>query len=150
MNIHRIKVIDGALPEGIFDQADMEPVLHTSPEVAAVRDELLRLEPLFHRPEHGISRDVFERMMAPGFWEVGTSGRRYSREFILRTLEQRYKHTWEEEWELHDFHFHPISPDTFLATYTLHQGPRITRRATIWRRTPDHWEALYHQGTPVS
>jgi hypothetical protein len=29
------------------------------------------------------------------------------------------------------------------------QGPRITRRATLWRRTVAGWKVLYHQGTLV-
>jgi len=28
-------------------------------------------------------------------------------------------------------------------------GPRITRRATLWRRTAGGWKVLYHQGTLV-
>jgi hypothetical protein len=32
----------------------------------------------------------------------------------------------------------------------LQQGARNTRRATIWRRTPDGWKVVYHQGTVVS
>jgi hypothetical protein len=31
----------------------------------------------------------------------------------------------------------------------LIQGERITRRATIWRRTAEEWQAIYHQGTVV-
>jgi hypothetical protein len=34
-------------------------------------------------------------------------------------------------------------------TYTLHQGARITRRSTIWRRTGEGWKIVYHQGTMV-
>jgi len=36
-----------------------------------------------------------------------------------------------------------------LITYALEQGPRITRRATLWRRTAAGWKILYHQGTIV-
>jgi hypothetical protein len=31
----------------------------------------------------------------------------------------------------------------------LQQGQRVTRRATLWRRTAAGWQALYHQGTLV-
>jgi hypothetical protein len=27
---------------------------------------------------------------------------------------------------------------------------RLTRRATIWLRTPDGWKIVYHQGTIVA
>src|SRR5262245_44008821 len=67
-------------PAGVVRLAAMEPHL-TATERA--RADLLQREPLFHRPEFGTTRPDFERMMAPEFWEVGASGRRYSREFVL-------------------------------------------------------------------
>lgn len=115
-----------------------------------VRDELLRHEPLFHRPELGSTRRDFERMTAPGFWEVGASGRRYSREFVLDILEERARAPADDPWQVDGFLCTELSADHYLATYTLLQGARITRRATIWRRTPEGWQALYHQGTVVT
>jgi hypothetical protein len=149
MNAQRIKVIDGPLPEGIWDRAGMEPQFITAPEHLAVRDELLRREPLFHRAEFGITRADFEKMTAPSFWEVGASGRRYSRQFVLDALEERYLSPTEDVWEVRDFHCIEIAADNYLVTYTLAQGARITRRATIWRRATDGWQVLYHQGTVV-
>jgi hypothetical protein len=95
----------------------MEPALPTAPHLIAVLEELKRREPLFHRPELGTSRRDFEDMTETAFWEVGASGRRYSREFILDTLKNR--------------------------------RPRVTRRATLWRRSVNGWQVLYHQGTVV-
>ena len=43
-----------------------------------------------------------------------------------------------------------IATDNYLVTYTLIQGERITRRATIWRRTIEGWKIVYHQGTVVA
>jgi hypothetical protein len=42
-----------------------------------------------------------------------------------------------------------IAADNYLVTYTLAQGARITRRATLWRKTPAGWKILFHQGTMV-
>lgn len=45
-----------------------------------------------------------------------------------------------------------LAADVFLLTYTLAQGEkkdRITRRATIWRRSDDKWIIVYRQGTIV-
>ena len=149
METYRVTVIDGPLPPGIFARADREPKLETAPEDLGVRLELLQREPLFHRPEFGKTREDFERMTAPEFWEVGASGRRYSREFVLDGLEQRYENAMTDVWELSDFHCLEIAADNYLATYTLDQGGRVTRRATIWRRTPEGWQVVYHQGTTV-
>jgi len=118
----------------------------TAPEHMAVREELMKREPLFHRPEFGTKRSDFERMTAPTFWEVGASGRRFSRQFVLDTLERRYDSPTEEVWEVADFHCFEIATDNYLATYTLIQGERVTRRATIWRHTADGWQVLYATG----
>jgi hypothetical protein len=127
----------------------MEPTLSTAPHLRAVLDELKRREPIFHRPELGTTRADFENMTDLSFWEVGASGRRYSREFILDTLENRMLQGFEDVWETLDFHCLQIAPDNYLVTYTLLQGARVTRRATLWRRTSSGWKILYHQGTVV-
>lgn len=127
----------------------MEPNLVTEEEHLGVLSELKAREPIFHRPELGTTRADFENMTDPAFWEVGGSGRRYSREYILDVLEQRYQNPVEDAWETKDFYCREIAEDNYLLTYTLIQGDRITRRSTIWRRTPEGWKILYHQGTVV-
>jgi hypothetical protein len=80
---------------------------------------------------------------------VGASGQRYSRDFVLQTLESRAPDPEEASWVTRDFHCREVAEDNYLITYTLAQGPRITRRATLWRRTGAGWKILYHQGTLV-
>lgn len=114
----------------------------------AVIDELRAREPLFHRAELGTTGADFERMTAPEFWEIGASGRRYDRAFVLDELERRHTAPVVEQLEVQDFACTPLATDVYLATYTLIQeGSRVTRRATIWRRAPEGWQAVYHQGT---
>lgn len=128
----------------------MEPILTKSPELQAVLAELSSREPIFHRPEFGTTRADFERMTAENFWETGASGRRYSRQLVLDELEKRFSAPHEDIWETSEFQCCQLSEDTFLLTYTLLQNHvRLTRRATIWRRAPDGWKILYHQGTIV-
>ena len=126
----------------------MEPTLVTAAHLIPILEELKRREPLFHRPEVAATRRDFENMTDTGFWEVGASGRRYSREFVLDTLEARLPGD-EDQWETRGFHCLEIAPDNYLVTYTLLQGARVTRRATLWRRTKSGWKVLYHQGTVV-
>lgn len=127
----------------------MEPHLVTDPKLVSVLNELVQREPIFHRPEFGTTRRDFENITDLAFWEVGASGRRYSREYVLDTLEKRYENPTEEIWETGDFHCLEIAPDNYLLTYMLVQGKRVTRRATIWRRTELGWKIVYHQGTVV-
>jgi hypothetical protein len=128
----------------------MEPDRTTEPELLDILAELSSREPIFHRPEFGTSRADFERMTADNFWETGASGRRYSRKFVLDTLERRHRTPHEDIWETTDFHCARLAADTYLLTYTLLQdGARLTRRATIWQNTSEGWKIRYHQGTIV-
>jgi hypothetical protein len=127
----------------------MNSHLMTDPTLAQVLHELRQREPIFHRPEFGTTRQDFEQMMDLAFWEVGASGRRYSREYVLDTLEKRAQNPVEETWETQDFQCLELGAKTYLLTYTLIQGERVTRRSTIWRKTELGWQILYHQGTIV-
>jgi hypothetical protein len=129
--------------------ARKEPNLVIDPALKDVLDELKQWEPIFHRPEHGTRRTDFENMTMPDFWETGASGQRYSREFVLDLLEQRYTENRPDEWETQDFHCRNLADSVYLLTYTLFQGTRKTRRASIWQKTTQGWKIVYHQGTIV-
>jgi hypothetical protein len=120
------------------------------PALADVLEALRRREPIFHQPAFGTTRADFERMTDFSFCEVGASGRRYDRDFVLDTLERRQREGHiEAAMEVTDFDGRRLADDVYLVTYTLRQGQRLTRRATIWRRDADAWKILYHQGTVV-
>jgi hypothetical protein len=128
----------------------MEPKLFTDQNLAEVLEELKKREPIFHRPEFGTTRRDFENMTESNFWEVGASGRRYSREYVIDTLVERHSMPHNDNWVTSGFHCLELAPDTYLLTYTLVQdNTRVTRRATIWRKTQGGWKILYHQGTRV-
>lgn len=127
-----------------------EPKLVTEPALVGVLAELRAREPIFHHPEFGTTRADFDNLMALDFWEVGASGRRYSRESILNELERRYSGNYVEgKLTATDFHCRKLADDVFLLTYTLMQDDRKTRRATIWQRSCEEWKIVYHQGTVV-
>jgi hypothetical protein len=119
-------------------------------DLSAVLEDLTRREPIFHRPEHGATRADFERMTADDFWEIGASGRRYSRAEVLDELEKRYSAPYTDVWETSDFECRRLAADVFLLTYYLVQDHvRRTRRATVWRRSEQAWQIVYHQGTLI-
>jgi hypothetical protein len=120
-----------------------------NPEVNDIASELALREPLFHRPEFGTTRQDFDRMMADDFWEVGASGEIYSRAFVLDVLEERHRRPISENLQLTNFACQQVAADLFLVSYTLDQSGRITRRASLWRRAPEGWRVVYHQGTVV-
>ena len=134
--------MNGMAQDGVFARVD--------PALLPDLEELQRREPIFHTQEFGTTNEDFERAVAPDYWEVGATGRRYSREFILQTFQAIPPVSAADEWECRDFGLLQLGPDTYLLTYTLNQWERLTRRATIWQRTADGWRILYHQGTAVS
>jgi|ERR1700686_134969 hypothetical protein len=114
----------------------------------AVLEELKQREPVFHRLASGAGRADLEKMTDSEFCEVGASGRRYGREYVLDILEKRFENPGEDVWETRDFHCVELARNTYLVTYTLlQQKQRVTRRASIWRRTRQGWKIVYHQGT---
>ena len=127
----------------------MELASTTDPKLLDVLAELRRREPIFHRPEFGTTRAELETMVDGDFWEVGASGRRYTRKHTLEVLEKRTGTLDEELWETTDFRCQELAADLYLLTYTLRQGERITRRSTIWRRSTEGWKVVFHQGTIV-
>ena len=128
----------------------MEPNLITSASLEPVLRELKRREPLFHHPERGTTRRDFEAMTAADFWEVGASGRRYSREYVLGVLADRHAGSEPiDVWSATDFHCRQLARDVYLLTYTRFQGERTPRRSTVWEKTPQGWQAVFHQGTIV-
>lgn len=129
---------------------ESEPDRTTAPELRGVLADLRRREPIFHGPAWASLAD-FDRTVAPEFWEVGASGRRYSREHVRAVLEERLAAPPDESgWETEEFQVRAMGGSVYLLTYTLTQDERITRRLTVWRRRENRWTVLYHQGTPVA
>jgi hypothetical protein len=116
----------------------------------SILTQLLPLEPVFHTVAFGLDPSGRARRMAPGYWEIGASGRCYTREFILQMDPAHFVDAETAGWRVTDHALMPLDPDTYLLTYRLQQGERLTRRATIWQRILDDWQILYHQGTIVA
>jgi hypothetical protein len=128
----------------------MEPEFVTDPALEPVLRELKRREPLFHHPELGTTKRDYEKMTVDDFWEVGASGRRYSREYVLSVLMDRNAGSEPVDvWTTTDFLCRQLAKNVYLLTYTLFQGERTTRRATIWEKSAAGWQAVFHQGTIV-
>ncbi|OZC46510.1 DUF4440 domain-containing protein [Rhodococcus sp. WWJCD1] len=123
-------------------------------ELDEILAELERREPIFHRREYGTTREDFECLTDPSFWEIGASGRLYSREHVWSVLEDRYSSDpsgrLDGDWETSGFELREIAPATYLLTYTLRLDGRYTRRTTLWQRRDGDWRILYHQGTVIA
>ncbi len=144
-----LRPVCGAVKPLPGSERNAEPTPITDQALRDVLDELKRREPIFHRRELGTTRADFENMTVVDFWEVGASGRRYDRDYVLAELEKRHAQDHTDLWETKDFHCRRLAEDVYLLTYTLLQVERMTRRATIWQRTPSGWKIVFHQGTIV-
>jgi hypothetical protein len=127
----------------------MEPNLVFEKSLEPVLEKLKQLEPLIYAANDGKQREYFDQLLAPEFWEVGASGKKYSRQFVLDVLVERQRKPTAEVWQATNFHLQEVAANTFLLTYTLHQSTRTTRRSTLWRDTPTGWSLVYHQGTVI-
>ena len=128
----------------------MEPELTLAPHLAPLLDELRPLEDLYHAAYPDATPADFDRLVDPGFWEVGATGRCYSRAFARQVLADRHGRPDPATWQTYEHHLQEAGPGMYLLTYRLRQPSRVTRRLTVWRREGDAWLALYHQGTVVS
>jgi len=123
---------------------------HAGYELESVLNDLMELEPIFHRMAFGNTAEEFARRITAEYWEVGASGRRYDRAYILKHLEAHPPENAEAAgWKCSEFRVQQLAPATYLLTYTLDQQGRITRRATVWRREGGEWKLVFHQGTVV-
>jgi hypothetical protein len=116
----------------------------------SILQTLEQLEPIFHAAYPNATEADFERLVSPDFWEIGASGKVYTREFALSVLKNRTSIPDQSIWVTNDHQITQAGQDVYLLTYTLQQPNRITRRLTVWKQTKNGWLAIYHQGTVVS
>ena len=108
---------------------------------------LASLEHSLWRPETRFDREWIEGVLAPDFFEFGRSGRVYSREDTLamasRSIDAR----------LDGLDVRLLGPDVAQVTYTTVEDyageEQVANRSSLWSRTEDGWELLFHQATAV-
>lgn len=95
-------------------------------------------------------RDFLAQIMAPDFFELGRSGRRYSRDDILSGMDQQPGVVTV----LHDLRTHLLTPQITLCTYISEvrydRGTEWANRSSIWDQSSGDWQLRFHQGTPIA
>ena len=84
-------------------------------------------------------------LIADDFEEVGKSGRRFSKQDIIRDLQQEQA----IEFSAHSFAFVSLGDDCVLVKYQTTMNNQTANRCSIWVKRNDRWVVLYHQGTLV-
>ena len=91
-----------------------------------------------------------ERILAAEFFEFGRSGRVYQRQDTLDILSQP---VIDAKLPLSNFNAQLVSDEVALITYVSEvvydARIELANRSSLWRRSAQGWQILFHQGTPV-
>jgi hypothetical protein len=113
--------------------------------------EIYELELKLLSREIRSSPDDLDELLADNFIEIGSSGKVYGKDEVIRSLlvEKQTKFT------ITDFETRSLSPTVVLATYQVEKTPvesgssQRSLRSSIWKASDDRWEMSFHQGTPI-
>jgi hypothetical protein len=88
------------------------------------------------------SRDAVSKMLAEDFVEFASTGVIYDKAGILAALAAEAI-AGAPQRVLRDLMVRELSPDAVLVTYRAGRS----LRSSIWRRSGEDWQLLFHQGT---
>lgn len=107
-----------------------------------VKNHILTLERQLMRR----SRHDMEQLLADDFYEIGTSGKIYTKQIELDALTNEA--LANELPEVLNFRIHELSDTLIQAIYdTVEFSGRRSHRSSLWRKTDDAWQLFFHQGT---
>lgn len=89
-----------------------------------------------------------EKVFAPDFFEFGRSGRRYTRDQMVRSESQPI----HAKLPLENFNIHKLDQNNVLVTYiseVQYENLEKANRCSVWSKTPVGWQLRFHQGTPI-
>lgn len=87
---------------------------------------------------------ALQRLLADDFLEFGASGRVWRKMEVIDAL----LHETFTPRALHDCQVRLLADEVAQVTYTC-VGQTPTLRSSIWRRSDDGWQMVFHQGTPT-
>lgn len=90
-------------------------------------------------------RDDFDQLLAADFFEIGTSGRTYTKAMQLAAVTDEPR---VDIPEISAFRIVVLSDHCIQARYdTLESSGRRAHRSSIWKKNTQ-WQMYFHQGTP--
>jgi ribonuclease HI len=118
----------------------------TSGVQATAADAALRGERDLLRAEVRGDRQALERLLHPGFEEVGRSGRIWSRDAMIEAL---VADPAVGDTLLADAAATELAPGVVMVRYHT-TGARPTHRVSVWVHDGGDWRIRYHQGTAIN
>jgi hypothetical protein len=121
-------------------------------EMSKERDDMFfRLEQQLAQAGGRLSVEDASSLIAEDFVEFGASGKVWSKAEIIAAMSQ-----WTPSDRIvANFRVRELSASVCLITYESiavtkqRKDPLPSLRSSIWRRTSDRWEIVFHQGTIV-
>jgi hypothetical protein len=114
--------------------------------------EIRGLEERLANPGPGDTPRSLAPIFADDFREFGSSGRIFDAATVLGASSGAEQLPGRGVIALEGFRVERVAPHVVLATYTGRTagGSRpAALRSSLWRKTDDHWQIVFHQGTPV-
>lgn len=95
------------------------------------------------------SKAALESLLADDFIEIGRSGRAYNKAQVIEAL---LRGSASLAPTFSEFKVHMLADGLFLATYfSVNKVNNLaSRRSSIWRKTGNSWQMVFHQGTPAA
>ena len=121
--------------------------------MSTLLSELQALEVELHHPGVRCSRERLEQLLHSDFYEVGRSGRTYTRVTVIDHLAAQESHPVMESGA---FALIELAPGVALLTYrsafTDHERGLSYHalRSSLWVKSSSGWQMRYHQGTPAA
>ena len=121
--------------------------------MSTLLSELQALEVELHHPGVRCSRERLEQLLHPDFYEVGRSGRTYTRVTVIDHLAAQESQPVIESGA---FALLELAPGVAVLTYrSAFADPERglsyhALRSSLWVKTGSGWQMRYHQGTPAA
>lgn len=120
-------------------------------ETEAQIGDVLALERELQSPDARRSERRLRELLAPGFIEIGASGRRWDLETILGLLaaESGDGDGGACAIGIRDLEARVLAPGIIQVLWDSDRDGCRARRTSLWQRTANGWRQTYHQGTPL-
>lgn len=96
------------------------------------------------------SADALAALLADDFIEFGTSGKKYTKKYILERLPNAQE---KFEYVVSDFSVAAPSENIAIASFktkvTIGKDTVYSLRSSHWRKNDGRWQMFFHQGTPM-
>lgn len=113
-------------------------------------NELRDLEEKLWKAETRFDRNWMDKILSSNFFEIGRSGRTYTREMIICCEPTEIP----AAFPLFNFKARLITEDvaqvTYVSSVNYKTGLEKGLRSSIWSKQSGKWKLEFHQGTPLN